>query len=192
MIGNPQEKISLDLTNNQIINRILELLMAFGAGMLAYALHGIMKNPIGVPGHHGLIFMGIMMATRLTSGNSGAGTAASIGVGSIILFGPMGFSDPLRIITYMLPGITLDMLFLLVHQHRGLSRQILLSAIFGGAAYMTIPLLRIALWGVAGLPYPAITKYGVAIPLISFFLFGLAGGLSGKLINRLIKLLNHK
>lgn len=192
MIGNPQEKISLEITRYQSINRLLELLLAFGLGMLAYTLHGVMKNPLGIPGHHGLVFMGILMAARLTSGNPASGTAASIGVGSIILFGPPGLSDPLRIITFMLPGIALDLLFLPVSPARSLPRQLLAASLLGGVAYMTIPLLRLLLLVLTGLPYPSVAKSGIVIPLAGFFLFGLAGGFSGKMVNKLISTIFHR
>jgi hypothetical protein len=191
MIGNPLEKISLEITNSQTINKFLELLLAFGLGMLAYALHGIMKNPIGIPGHHGLIFMGVLMTARLTTGNSASGTAAAIGTGSIILFGPLGLSDPFRIITYMLPGIALDLLFLVPGQQRKLHRQLLVAAFTGGLAYMTIPLVRIIMLGLTGLPYPAVAKYGLIIPALSFFLFGFVGGASGKIANKMIAWLSR-
>lgn len=187
MIGNQQEKISLEITSSHILNRILELLLAFGAGMLAYALHGIMKNPIGVPGHHGLIFMGIIMTARLTTGNSASGTAASIGVGSIILFGPLGFADPFRMVTYMLPGIILDLLYLMPKSNRTFTKQLLVAALFGGLAFMSIPLIRTVMMGLTGIPYIAAMKYGIFIPIISFFFFGFAGGTAGKLVNRLLK-----
>jgi hypothetical protein len=192
MIGNPLEKISLEITKSQTINKFLELLLAFGLGMLAYALHGIMKNPIGIPGHHGLIFMGILMTARLTTGNSASGTAAAIGAGSIILFGPLGLSDPFRIITYMLPGVALDLLFLVPKEQKRMPGQLLLASLAGGLAYMTIPLIRIIMLGMTGLPYPAVAKYGFLIPLFGFFFFGFAGGVSGKLLNKALAWLGQR
>jgi hypothetical protein len=183
MPGIQSEKISLQITDNYYVNLLIQLLLSFGLGIIAYSFHGLLKNSIGIPGHQGLIYMAILITAKLTSGSRVSGTLAAMGTGTIILLGPAGFSEPLRIAAYMLPGLLLDPLFLF-HQRKGLIRSLISVSLIGGLAYMAIPALKIFLVAIAGIPYPAIAKYGMPMTLFSFFFFGLTGSIAGFLAHQ--------
>lgn len=185
MSGHRYQKISLQVIDNQSLRILLEWLFSFGCGMMAYAFQGILKNPIGIPGHHGLMFMAFLLLAKTATRNRASGVASSLGVSFIILMGPMGFSDPFRMVTYMLPGIALDAIMLPESRMKGKWFRAILPAVAGGIAYMMIPLFRIIMMGITGVPYPGAIKYGVALTLLSFLLFGLAGSAAGWTMQRI-------
>ncbi len=155
---------------------IAEYLVLFGVGIIAILLHSRLKSPIGIPGHHGLEFMALMMAGRTASKIPWASSISSLGIGLVLLFPVFGFKDPFMGMSYMLPGFMIDVFFNLSRQ---LKWQMLILAFASGLAYFTIPLSRVLIHAVSGYPYSSFIKYGYVIPLVSFFLFGMAGGIVG-------------
>ena len=93
-----------------------------------------------------------------------------------VLMPGMGAGTPLHSLSYLLPGIMLDMLYRL---SGGRSQVLFLAAIIGGLAYMSIPLSRLILHLISGYPYMAFVKFGALYTTLSFFFFGLLGGALG-------------
>ena len=154
----------------------LEYLILFGTGIIAILLHERLRTPLNLPGHHGLEFMALIMAGRAASRLPWASTVSSMGIGLMLLFPIFGFKDPLMGINYMFPGILADLFFA---RTRHFNRQLLFLALAAGLAYASVPLSRLIVHLITGYPYGAFVKHGYFIPLAGFFLFGMAGGLTG-------------
>jgi len=155
---------------------IAEYIALFGVGIIAILLHSRFKSPLSIPGHHGLEFMALMMAGRTVSKIPWASSISSLGIGFVLLFPVFGFKDPFMGTVYMLPGFLVDVFYNLSRQFKW---QLLILAFVSGLAYFTIPLSRLLIHVVSGYPYSSFIKYGYVIPLISFFIFGMAGGFVG-------------
>lgn len=56
---------------------------------------------------------------------------------------------------------------------------LLLISFIAGLAYMSIPLSRLFIKLFTGYPYPAFIKFGEAYTILSFYFFGMLGGLLG-------------
>ncbi len=168
-------------THSQSIARLLEVLMLLALGVVAIALHARFKSPLSIPGHHGLEFMALLMLGRLSSNMKYASSLSSLGMGVFLLFPFVGFSDPMMGYNYMLPGFMLD----LSYRWLGSSRfKLLLLAIFAGFSYMLVPLSRLLVNLTTGYQYGAFLKHGFVLPFVSWFFFGLAGGLLGTGISK--------
>jgi hypothetical protein len=116
------------------------------------------------------------MAGRVASNIKWASSMSSLGIGFILLFPVFGFKDPFMGISFMLPGILIDVFYALSRQFKW---QMLVLALISGLAYFTIPLSRLFIHLITGYPYSSFIKFGYIIPMISHFLFGIAGGFVG-------------
>jgi hypothetical protein len=159
-----------------VLLSIAEYLVLFSLGMIAILLHARLRTPLNIPGHHGLEFMAILMAGRVASKIKWASSISSLGIGCILLFPVFGFKDPFMGINFMLPGILIDVFYVL---SRKFKYQMLVLAVIAGLAYFTIPLSRLLIHFITGYPYSSFIKFGYTIPLVSHLLFGMAGGFAG-------------
>lgn len=162
---------------------ILEYFILFGIGIIAFLLHSRLRTPLNMPGHHGLEFMAILMAGRVASRIPWASSISSLGIGMMLFIPVYGIHDPFMGLYYMLPGFFIDVFY---NMTKNTSRQMLMLAMISGLAYAMIPLSRLALFLLTGYPYQAAIKHGMVIPIIGFFVFGLAGGFTGGGITRSI------
>lgn len=177
MNGNAQRKaLSERLLTNLTLERILEVILLMLAGSVAIVLHARLRTPINVPGHHGLEFMTILLATRLSSRLKYASSISALGVGIFMLFPVLGFKDPFAWFNYMLPFLALDIIY---NNTKSLKFSKMLLIIGAGVAYMMVPLSRLVIALVSGYTYPVFIKHGMISPVFSFFVFGMAGGLLG-------------
>jgi hypothetical protein len=155
---------------------LLEVLFLAGIGIIAILLHARFRRPLNIPGHHGLEFMGLMLIGRLSSNLRFASTISSLGIGMLLLFPVFGFKDPMMGFNYMLPGLMLDVFY----QVGGNMRQkAIFLAVIAGLAYVTVPFSRLMISISTGYIYGAFIKHGYVLPFLSWFGFGLAGGLLG-------------
>ncbi len=190
MNGNVRQKnLSKEFLTNLTIERVLEILLLVLSGALAIVLHARLRTPINVPGHHGLEFMAIIVAARLSSKIKWASSISAIGIGIFILFPVLGFSDPMAGINYMLPCLLLDVGY---NSIGSMKNRKLVFSIIAGVAYMMIPLSRIIVTLSTGYPYSSFIKHGFFTPLATFFIFGLLGGALGLGLNLLGKRLVKK
>lgn len=176
MNGNSQEKKSYAASLNLSTARILEILLLIVAGGLVAFMHFRLRIPLNIPGHHGLEFMGVYALIRLTSNLKFAGSIAMIGTGMMLLTPGAGGGVMLHGFGYLLPGIILDLAYILGKDR---IKILLVIALLSGLAYMCIPLTRALLNAFTGYPYMAFVKYGPAFTMLSFFFFGMLGGMLG-------------
>ncbi|MCK4570029.1 MAG: hypothetical protein KAT76_07050 [Bacteroidales bacterium] len=176
MNGNLPQKNSYEQSLNRSTAIVLEMLLLMMAGALAAFLHYRLRIPLNMPGHHGLEFMAIFVLIRLGSNIRYAASVATLGVGIFLLIPGMGASNPLNSFGYLLPGLVLDSLYLLGSKR---FQTFLLISFIAGFAYMSIPLSRFFATLITAYPYPAFIKFGTAYTILSFFFFGMLGGLLG-------------
>mgnify|MGYP006883060621 CR=1 FL=1 len=185
MNGNVQQKsLSREFLTNLTLEKILEVILLIIAGSMAIVLHARLRTPINVPGHHGIEFMTIILAARLSSSMKWASSISALGIGIFILFPVLGFSDPMSGFNYMLPCFMLDFVY---NVSKNTKYRKLVLTLGAGLAYMMVPLSRIIFSMTTGYIFPSFLKHGMITPMFSFFFFGLAGGALGTGIYYLIK-----
>jgi len=180
MNGNSQEKRSYEVSLSLSTAHIFEVLLLFVAGGLVAYMHFNLRIPLNIPGHHGLEFMGVYALIRLTSKLKYAGTIAMLGTGLMLLIPGAGGGSMLHGFSYLLPGIILDIAYMLGKEK---IRLLLVIALVSGLAYMCIPITRVLLNAFTGYPYMAVVKYGPVYTVLSFFFFGMLGGTLGYSLN---------
>ena len=151
------------------LTAIPEIILLTGAGMLAIFLHARLNSPLHTPGHHGIEFMAIFISGRILSKLPFASSLSGLGAGLLPLFPAFGFADPFMGFNYMLPGIVLDVAFMLFPAFR---KDFVFYVLMAGLGYMSIPLSRFLIMITLHYPYGALHKYGVAMTAASFFSFG--------------------
>ncbi len=176
MSGNLPQKNSSEQSLSRSTALVLEMFLLMMAGAFAMFLHYRLRIPLNIPGHHGLEFMAIFVLIRLGSNVRYAASIASLGVGIFLLLPGMGASNPLHSFGYLLPGLVLDSLYMLGSKR---FQMFLLIIFLAGFAYMSIPLSRFFVTLITGYPNPAFIKFGTAYTILSFFFFGMLGGLLG-------------
>jgi hypothetical protein len=154
---------------------LIEMLIPFILGMLAITAHARLRLHLGIPGHHGLIFMALMVIARKTSKLKWPSFIFSAGVGSMLYLPFLGFGDPFAVLVYLWPGIIFDTLYALQNSKQN---KIWFVALIGGLSYSTIPLSRSILGILTGIIHKSV-MLGVLVPFFSFFLFGSIGVLIG-------------
>jgi len=177
MNGNVQQKsLSRAFQTKLTTAKVLEMILLFLAGVLAIVLHERLRNPINIPGHHGIEFMAIILAVRLTSKLKWAASISALGIGIFILFPVLGFKDPMMGFNYMLPCFFMDLAYNYapVKKYRNL-----ILIIAAGLGYMLIPFSRLIVTLSTGYPYSSFLKHGFITPVVTFMLFGILGGLLG-------------
>jgi len=161
-----------------------QILIVFAAGFGAVILHSRFRNPIGMPGHHGLEFMALATMTALFFRFRMRGVVFALGAGSALFLPFLGFTDPFAEFVFMLPAIVLCLLSDAIKVSGKAATLVLLA--FGGLAYMTIPLARLIIHAATGFPYKSLLVSPVYITIMHFA-FGAAGALLGYLIYRGLK-----
>lgn len=177
MTGNVQQKsLSKTYLTNRSLAKVLEIILLLLAGVLAIVLHARLRTPLNIPGHHGMEFMAIILAARLSSNMKWASSISALGIGIFILFPVLGFKDPMMGFNYMLPCFFMDIAYNFTQDKKYRNLFLVIAA---GLAYMLIPLSRIITTISTGYPYSTFLKHGFVTPLATFFLFGLMGGVLG-------------
>jgi hypothetical protein len=154
----------------------IEVLLLILLGAIAITLKSRIRIPLDIPGHHGLEVMAILMIGRSISGISFASTISSVAAGLLMFFPFLGIKDPFLPLSYLLMGVTIDYLYYLWNEKKN---QWIFISLIGGLAYMIIPLSRLIITFTTGYPYGSFIKSGFAVPLISHFIFGVAGAILG-------------
>ncbi|HPE99500.1 MAG: hypothetical protein AB7V36_07560 [Bacteroidales bacterium] len=162
----------------------IQLLILFAAGFGAVVLHARFRNPIGIPGHHGLEFMALAVTTALFFRFRLRGVVFSLGAGAALFLPFLGFTDPFAEFVFMLPAIILCLLADAI-KVSGKAATFVLMAL-GGLAYMSIPLARLAIHAVTGFPYKSLLVSPFYV-VFMHFVFGAAGAFLGYLIYRGLK-----
>ena len=163
------------LSNN--ISRLAwrEALWLIGLGVGAVVLHATFRWPLRLPGHHGLLWMALLMVGRSLSRYRWASTVSSLGAAGAAFMPFWGFGDPFIGLIYFLPGPVIDGVFNL---GRPWQEKAWFLATLAGLAHATKPLARLIISLLTGWPYGSLL-FGLAYPLATHIVFGLLGGLAG-------------
>lgn len=188
MNGNLAQKNSSDRSLSPGIPLVLEMFLIVLGGALATYLHFRLRIPLNTPGHHGLEFMAIIAFIRLSSEIKYAGLLAMMGTGIMLLIPGVGQGTVLNSFSYLLPGLILDVIYNTNRKH---IKILLVISFASGIAYMFIPLSRLIVNLVSGYPYMAFVKHGVLYTILSFFFFGMMGGILGYGLNSIRISFNH-
>ena len=156
----------------------LEALLLVGAGALAVVFHQMFRWPLGLPGHHGIEWMAILLIGRASSRLGPAGSLVSMGAAITSALPVWGMNDPFIWIIYMLPGPIADLAFRYLPRY---ADKIWFFMILGGLAHITKPIFRLGITVISGWSFGSF-RYGVVYPIASHFLYGLIGGLLGALV----------
>lgn len=155
---------------------VLEILILLLLGIGAFALRSYLRIPLNIPGRHGLEFMALMMIGRRLSKLPFASIIVGLGAAGFMFFPFVGIKDPFLPIIYVVMGVILDGLFLLFNNP---SNRLSLLMLIGGLSYMVIPVGRLIIYLFTGILESSFIKWGVVVPVISHFVFGIAGALLG-------------
>jgi hypothetical protein len=159
----------------------LEILALIGIGMIGVLLHAKFRVPLRLPGHHGVVYMALLIGGRLLSKKPYASSLSSVGAALMLMF-PLGFKDPFMPLIYLLPGFITDLGWRIFgNSHKKFN--IWMLALVCGVSYMTIPLSRIIITTITGFPYGSFIT-GFIWPTLTHFVFGFAGGLAGTALIR--------
>jgi hypothetical protein len=174
MSGKLQEKTLSVNSQTENLLKVLEILLLVGIGVLAIALRGRLRMGMNLPGHHGIYFMALLLLARRNAKGSIATTWSALGIGTMLLFPVLGFRDPLQAFVYVLPGIVLDLIFLFSPEK--LRKNAFYLAMAAGVAWMSIPLTRLGIVLITGIPYDSFMKHGYLYPQFAWFMSGSIGG----------------
>jgi len=155
-----------------VSKQVVEFMLLASIGAIGVLIHAYLRTPLKIPGHHGVIYMALILSGKLISKKNFAGSLSGIGAAAMLLL-PLGFKDPFIPVIYFFPGLIVDILF---YNFRKLQPNVFFLAIICGLGYTMIPLTRIVISLFTGFPYGAFAT-GLAYPLFLHFVFGFAGGL---------------
>jgi hypothetical protein len=156
----------------------LEALLLIGGGVMAVVLHRALDTSLGLPGHHGIEWMSIMILGRASSRFRGAGTLTSIAASFASVLPFLHGENPFTWIYYLLPGPVMDLAFRYLPRY---ANKIWFMALLGGFAHMTKPIGQVTVNLLTGWPIGSF-RFGVVYPFASHLLFGMIGGLLGALV----------
>jgi hypothetical protein len=155
-----------------------EALLLFGGGALAVVLHRAFDMSLGLPGHHGIEWMALMILGRASSRFRGAGTLTSIGASFVSTLPFLHGGNPFTWIYYLLPGPVMDLAFRYLPRY---ADKFWFMVLLGGFAHMTKPIGQVTVNLLTGWPVGSF-RFGVVYPFASHLLFGMVGGLLGALV----------
>jgi len=155
-----------------------EALLLLGSGVLAVVLHRSFDTSLGLPGHHGLEWMALMVIGRASSRFRGAGTLTGIGAAFASTVPFLQGGNPFAWLFYLLPGFVMDFAF---RYFPGVTNKVWFMVLLGGLAHVTKPIGQLTMNLITGWPFGSF-RYGVLYPFASHLLFGMIGGLVGGLI----------
>jgi len=155
-----------------------EALLLLGSGVLAVVLHRSFDTSLGLPGHHGMEWMALMILGRASSRFRGAGTLTGIGASLASTVPFLQGGNPFAWLFYLLPGLVMDFAFC---YFPGVTNKVWFMVLVGGLAHVTKPIGQLTVNLITGWPFGSF-RYGVLYPFASHLLFGMIGGLVGGLI----------
>ncbi len=155
-----------------------EALLLFGSGVLAVVLHRAYDMSLGLPGHHGMEWMALMILGRASSRFRGAGTLTSIGASFASALPFLRGDNPFTWLFYLLPGPVMDLAFRYLPLY---ANRLWFLVLLGGFAHATKPVGQFIMNLFTGWPFGSF-RYGVVYPFASHLLFGMIGGLVGGII----------
>jgi len=155
-----------------------EALLLLGSGVLAVVLHRAYDMSLGLPGHHGIEWMALLILGRASSRFRGAGSITSLGASFASTLPLLHSDNPYTWLFYLLPGPVMDLAYRYLPMY---ANKIWFLVLLGGLAHATKPIGQLTINLLTGWPFGSF-RYGVAYPFASHMLFGMIGGLIGALI----------
>ncbi|HSB00582.1 MAG TPA: hypothetical protein VLE49_08025 [Anaerolineales bacterium] len=155
-----------------------EALLLIGGGVTAVVLHRALDGSLGLPGHHGIEWMALLILGRASSRFRGAGTLTSLGASLAAALPFLHGNNPVTWLFYLLPGPVLDLAFRYLPRF---ANKLWFLVLLGGLAHVTKPIGQLIVNLITGWPFGSF-RYGVLYPFASHLLFGMIGGLLGALI----------
>jgi hypothetical protein len=155
-----------------------EALLLLGTGVLAVLLHRTFDGSFGLPGHHGIEWMALLIMGRAFSRFRGAGTLAGIGASLATVVPFLHTSNPFTWLFYLLPGPVMDIAFHFLPRY---ADKLWFMMLLGGLAHVTKPLGQLVISAIFGWPFGSF-RFGIVYPVASHFLYGVIGGLIGALL----------
>jgi len=176
MNGSMYQKSLSNTFQTNTLSLVFEILLLLFLGISAIVLRTYLRIPLNIPGRHGLEFMAILMIARRSSNLPFASIVTMLGAAGFMFFPFIGIKDPFLPISYVVMGVVLDALYLVF---RNPSNRLAILTLIGGIAYMVIPVSRIIMYLFTGILESSFIKWGFVVPVLSHFVFGLAGALLG-------------
>lgn len=166
---------------------VLELLILFGAGVLAAVLHQTFRWPLRMPGYHGVEWLCLLMLARFYSARAGAGLIAGLGAATaaMVYAGSVGIDGKTaQMLTYIVQGCVLDAF---IFKSRTKISAWLYVPVVGAVVHMLSPLVRNVFMSLGGgaLNFGSLLN-GMTYPLMTHALFGAVGSLIGLAIFLLV------
>lgn len=155
-----------------------EALLLIGSGVTAVVMHRALDMSLGLPGHHGIEWMALMIIGRISSRFRGAGTLTSVGASLASTIPFLQGGNPYTWLFYLLPGLVMDLAFRYLPN---LTTKIWFLVLLGGLAHMTKPIGQLTVNLITGFPFGSF-RFGILYPFAGHLLFGMIGGLLGALI----------
>ncbi len=155
-----------------------EALLLIGSGVTAVVMHRALDMSLGLPGHHGIEWMALMIIGRISSRFRGAGTLTSVGASLASTIPFLQGGNPYTWLFYLLPGLVMDLAFRYLPN---LTTKVWFLVLLGGLAHMTKPIGQLTVNLITGFPFGSF-RFGILYPFAGHLLFGMIGGLLGALI----------
>jgi hypothetical protein len=152
-----------------------EALLLFGSGILAVVLHRAFDLSLGLPGHHGIEWMALLILGRASSRFRGAGTITSLGASLASMVPFLQGGNPFGWFFYLLPGLVVDAAFRYLPR---VANQPGFLVLLAGLAHLTKPIAQWVLHLIIGWPFGSF-RFGILYPFVGHLLFGMIGGLFG-------------
>jgi hypothetical protein len=156
----------------------LEALLLIGGGVMAVVLHRALDASLGLPGHHGIEWMAIMILGRASSKYRGAGTITSIGASFASVLPFLHGDNPFTWFYYLLPGPVMDLAFRYLPRD---ANKLWFMVLLAGFAHMTKPVGQVIVNLLTGWPIGSF-RFGIVYPFASHLFFGMIGGVLGALV----------
>lgn len=160
-------------------NGDVSLYVLFILGVVAGIMHVHLRWPLNIPGHHGVEWMALLLFGRMQSNYRWSGLVIAGGAAMTYLiqvpFFPLAHTFKPALI-YLLNGVCLDMLI----RYTPVKLPVIIKGvILGGVSYMAKPVLLMLMAMMLELKFGSFLKYGYYYPVLTHFLFGAVGGITG-------------
>jgi hypothetical protein len=155
-----------------------EALLLLGSGALAVVLHRTFDSGLGLPGHHGIEWIALLIMGRSFSRFHGAGSLAGVGASLATAVPFLHTTNPFTWLFYLLPGPVMDLAFRYLPRY---ADKLWFLVVLGGLAHVTKPLGQLMINAIFGWPFGSF-RFGVVYPTASHLLYGMLGGLLGALL----------
>lgn len=142
------------------------------------ALSKLIRIPMHVPGHSGLVWIAILTFCCLTFRKMGSGTLAGIVAGFVAVVLAIGNDGPFVFFKYFIPGLSMDLIFTLIPY---VGKRWYLISMVAAFSHWTKLLCNYIIGSILNLPQ-AFLIFGVQVATINHLIFGFGGGILAYII----------